>query len=218
MLSAAQRTLGITELLEKILTNLPMEKLFVIQRTNKKFRDTITGSLPLRIIMHLELQPPVYEESDVELAWGSGNRILRYETWGPSGDLEGFWKPWMLQSPALERALYSMDRWVTSFTVDLDDKQVIVRLHSHSDGHEHKPFPAGSTIPSWTSMVIGFAGYQITAQSSLLSWKNHNFIAENDTATFGDMLQGFSKHVYGPNNHHKRRKVCKAAGCGKKFK
>ena len=212
MLSAAQRTLGITELLEKTLTHLPMEKLFVIQRTNKKFRDTITGSLPLRIIMHLELQPPVYEENDVELD-SSGDRVLRYDPWGESA---GTWTPCMLWSTAFEKALRSLDRWVTSFTVDLDDKQVLVGLHSHDN--RPKPFPAGSTIPSWTSMVIGFAGYQITAQSSLLPWKNHNFITNNDKVTFGEMLQGFSKHVYGPNDHHKRRNVCKTAGCGKKFK
>ncbi|CAK4008435.1 Hypothetical predicted protein [Lecanosticta acicola] len=57
-LNAAARVLGIVELLERILSYLPMFKLFVLQSTNMTFHNTIQNSLQLRRTMFLTPDPP----------------------------------------------------------------------------------------------------------------------------------------------------------------
>lgn len=55
--TAAQKVFSTVELLEMILIYLPMTKLFVLQRINTTFHDTINGSIHLRRKMFLENDP-----------------------------------------------------------------------------------------------------------------------------------------------------------------
>lgn len=55
--SAAQRVFGTVELLEHILLNVPLTNLFVLQRTNTTFKDTIDGSRRVKQRMFLETAP-----------------------------------------------------------------------------------------------------------------------------------------------------------------
>ncbi|KAK6434873.1 hypothetical protein LTR95_008943 [Oleoguttula sp. CCFEE 5521] len=56
-ISAAQRVFAVFELAERILLDIRMKQLFVIQRVNKAFQADIRGSLPLRRIMFLAFEP-----------------------------------------------------------------------------------------------------------------------------------------------------------------
>ncbi|KAI5366183.1 hypothetical protein Slin15195_G077060 [Septoria linicola] len=150
-LSAAQRVLGITELLENVLANLTMEKLFVIQRVNQKCKATIAGSLQLRTIMRLEL----LEAKPHEFCFSSG-----------CGQKDCF------QRHGLRRA--HGQSWFSSTSVRKALETIGCRPRRAAwsyvhRGHETMVFtfaftlcPATASKGSWQKIKAGYKGYRVS--------------------------------------------------------
>lgn len=216
VLSAMQRTLGVAELLEQILVHVPMEDLFLFQRTNQKFRDIIASSPALRLIMHLELQPAVWEESNVHLD-ASENRSVHQNSW-------------IRDSIPLKKALSLLGRNIDRCVLHLNDKRIDMSFIGYSFKFD-KPVPPRSTMrDSWRSMVAGHTGYVVNAHYSRHQSDSsiHNrpryiasetdydhFASDHDKATLGDVFDGLFKQSNSAKGCYTHQYDCKKTYCEK---
>lgn len=76
--SAAAKVLAVPELMENILLNLPLSRLFTLQRVNSTFKGVIAGSIAIRRRMFLEpLQLNDFDEANQLLS----DKLLRQATY-----------------------------------------------------------------------------------------------------------------------------------------
>ncbi|GIZ43412.1 hypothetical protein CKM354_000664000 [Cercospora kikuchii] len=175
---AAPRVFGITELLEMILVNLPLEDRFVLQRVDQHFNATIARSKKLKSIMHLEPQNI------------PGDQILRSSELLDSevGELDSN----IGNGTALEHALLLVGIRHRHPYFKIGGRLEVWSIFEYDcELAEETPEPR----PSWIRVRIGKGGFHLRAASFLRSpVKIHDADRLGEDATLGDILDFFEKH------------------------
>ncbi|PPJ50134.1 hypothetical protein CBER1_04827 [Cercospora berteroae] len=175
---AAPRIFGITELLEMVLVNLPLEDRFVLQRVDQHFNATIARSKKLKSMMHVEPQNI------------PGDQIPRSRELLNSyvDQLESN----IGKGTALKQALLQVGiRHIHPYFKVGNRLQVWSISEYDRELAEEIPEPR----PSWMLVRMGKGGYNLRAASFLRSLvKIHDTDRFGEDATLGDILDLFEKH------------------------